>query len=264
MVAPGAFGAVVTAVQQGLPMVAPVPVLPEGIDYRNCSVETLLEWCVQHLGREWLGCQLVFADPPWRYNNTGVNGAAEDHYPTMPTAAIVDDIAMAGSVCGDGAYLALWITGPFLDEWFEKVEKHRSAGGYWPWRYLSAGCWFKPGTGAGHHWRGNCEFVLLYERGGAAPKKTKPPLSNACYDERTEHSEKPIGWQAEIIEHFVEPGGQVLSLYEGRATVSRACLWTGRRCVSAEVSEKRWTEGMGLIAGRVGVGFPRRSGGGEE
>lgn len=27
--------------------------------------------------------QLIYADPPWRYQNKGVNGAAENHYQTM-------------------------------------------------------------------------------------------------------------------------------------------------------------------------------------
>ena len=26
---------------------------------------------------------IIYADPPWRYNQKGVSGAAEKHYPTM-------------------------------------------------------------------------------------------------------------------------------------------------------------------------------------
>jgi hypothetical protein len=242
------------AEQVGLPIALPEPSLPEGIDIRNCDVEELLLWCLNNTGGAWNGCDLVFADPPWKYSNTGTNGAVGDRYPTLSVSAIVEHVGLAGSVAGNGAYLAVWVTSPFLKPWFDAVRKMEERD-LWPhWRYVSAGAWFKPGTGAGWHWRGDSEHILLYERGGAKPRGGSPPLSNSCYGERTEHSEKPIGWQRAMVRNWTDPGGMVLDLYGGRATVARACVAERRRCIAAEVDEDRWKDSLGLVAGRVGIG----------
>ena len=42
---------------------------------------------------------LLYADPPWQYANSGLKGAAEEHYPTMTTAPGVPQIA-----CFDTAF----------------------------------------------------------------------------------------------------------------------------------------------------------------
>lgn len=54
----------------------------------------------------------VVADPPWRYNDNGCQGAAEKEYPTMR----LEDIAAlpVASVIAEQAHLWLWITTPFL------------------------------------------------------------------------------------------------------------------------------------------------------
>ena len=57
---------------------------------------------------------MIYADPPWRYTQKGLQGAAEKHYPTMGIDEIcalpVADLAAPDSV------LFLWATFPQLPE----------------------------------------------------------------------------------------------------------------------------------------------------
>lgn len=58
--------------------------------------------------------QLIYADPPWRYQNKGVNGAAENHYQTMT----LEDMKRlpVWSIAADDAVLCMWFTGTHVDE----------------------------------------------------------------------------------------------------------------------------------------------------
>lgn len=57
---------------------------------------------------------VIYADPPWRYSQKGLQGAAEKHYPTMSieelSALPVAELAAPDSV------LFLWATFPQLPE----------------------------------------------------------------------------------------------------------------------------------------------------
>jgi N6-adenosine-specific RNA methylase IME4 len=58
---------------------------------------------------------IVYADPPWQYkrNFGGYRGAAENHYRTMPEAAIA--ALPVKSIMSDTSVLFMWVTGPTLD-----------------------------------------------------------------------------------------------------------------------------------------------------
>lgn len=64
--------------------------------------------------------QLIYADPPWRYQNKGVNGAAENHYQTMT----LEDMKRlpVWSIAADDAVLCMWFTGTHVDEAKELVK----------------------------------------------------------------------------------------------------------------------------------------------
>ena len=74
---------------------------------------------------------MIYADPPWRYAQKGLQGAAEKHYPTMGIDELctlpVADLAAPDSV------LFLWATFPQLPEalrlikaWgFQRSEERR-------------------------------------------------------------------------------------------------------------------------------------------
>lgn len=54
--------------------------------------------------------QLLYADPPWRYDNVISNGAAGNHYCTM---SLTDLMRLpVWSIAAENAVLAMWYTGP--------------------------------------------------------------------------------------------------------------------------------------------------------
>ena len=65
---------------------------------------------------------IIYADPPWQYQRSKVQGAAENHYPTMG----IDELCalpVADLAAPDSA-LFLWVTFPQLPEalLFEKLK----------------------------------------------------------------------------------------------------------------------------------------------
>jgi N6-adenosine-specific RNA methylase IME4 len=154
------------------------------------------------------GC--IMADPPWRYDNTGSNGAAEVHYPTMTLEAIaglpVRELAAQDSHCH------LWTTGTFLPAAFHVLAA-------WGFSYKGLFTWVKPEIGPGNYWRSASEYMLLGIRGSC------PFLDNSVRNwieaRRTRHSEKP-----EAVRKLVEKVSPKprLELF-GRRTVPGWTVW---------------------------------------
>lgn len=63
---------------------------------------------------------VIYADPPWHYSNSGVNGAAGKHYPVMKTKDIcaLDVAAHTKENCA----IFLWATWPNLPEAIKVME----------------------------------------------------------------------------------------------------------------------------------------------
>ena len=57
---------------------------------------------------------IIYADPPWKYDRKVGQGVAEDHYHTMN----IEDICSlpVGTIAADDCVLFLWVTFPFLTE----------------------------------------------------------------------------------------------------------------------------------------------------
>lgn len=128
---------------------------------------------------------VVYADPPWHYSNTGVEGAAARHYPTMPTETI-KALAVRNRVAGD-ATLFLWVTNPFLREGLEVAEA-------WGFTYRTNMVWVKRnalerGRGVGFYVRGYHELMFICTRGSHVPTVAAP--ASVIEAEATEHSRKP-------------------------------------------------------------------------
>lgn len=122
----------------------------------------------------------IVADPPWRYDNRGTRGAAEDHYSTMT----VDDICeLAEKVpADDNAHLYLWTTNAFLRPAFDVVEA-------WGFEYKTCLTWVKPQIGLGNYFRNSTEHVLFGLRGELDTRADDVPTwFNA---KRGKHSAKP-------------------------------------------------------------------------
>ena len=64
--------------------------------------------------------QIIYADPPWSYRSGKVQGAAQNHYPTMTDQALYQ-LPVSGLTDKDCA-LFLWRTFPKLPEALELIS----------------------------------------------------------------------------------------------------------------------------------------------
>lgn len=107
---------------------------------------------------------IIYADPPWRYEQKNRQGSAELHYPTMSIEEIcslpVADLAAKDSV------LFLWATFPQLPEALKVIKawgfSYRSVAFVWIKRNRRSYSWF---YGLGYWTRGNAEICLLAVKG---------------------------------------------------------------------------------------------------
>ena len=114
---------------------------------------------------------IIYADPPWRYEQKRLQGAAEKHYPTMGIkemcALPVADLADKDCV------LFMWVTFPMLPEAFKLMEawgfEYKTVAFVWLKQNKKSPSWF---YGLGFWTRGNAEICLL-------AKKGKPRRSSA-------------------------------------------------------------------------------------
>lgn len=136
---------------------------------------------------------IIYADPPWRYENPpmgGTNRSIENHYPTMTLEEIcalpVADLAT------DDAMLYLWATAPKLAECMQVITA-------WGFEYRTNIVWDKEAIGMGYHARNQHEILLIAKRGDIPPPQAGMQPSSVHREKRTEHSAKPVFYY-EMIE----------------------------------------------------------------
>jgi N6-adenosine-specific RNA methylase IME4 len=139
---------------------------------------------------------VIYADPPWRFEPysrvTGMDRAAENHYPTSPLAEIkaLDVKSIAAADC----VLFLWATAPMLHQAIEVMEA-------WGFTYKTCAVWNKDRIGTGYWFRNKHEILLVGTRGhvpAPAMGTQWPSLLEASVGR---HSEKPTVF-CEIIEIY--------------------------------------------------------------
>ena len=107
---------------------------------------------------------MIYADPPWRYQNWKGQGVAERHYPTM-TLEDIKALPVAG-LAGKDCVLFLWATCPMLPEALDVIRA-------WGFTFKTvAFTWIKLAPkadsiywGLGYWTRSNAEICLLATRG---------------------------------------------------------------------------------------------------
>jgi len=127
---------------------------------------------------------VIYADPPWRFEpysrDTGMDRAADNHYPTMTTDSIIDLNVPAAKDC----MLFLWATIPMLVAAFDVMAA-------WGFSYKSNLVWVKDKIGTGYWAREKHELLLIGVRGDVpAPAPGEQPDS-VILASRGKHSEKP-------------------------------------------------------------------------
>ena len=158
--------------------------------------------------------KVILADPPWRYSNSGIEGAAEKQYPTMSD----NEIMTLKIPADESAVLFLWATWPKLDIAMRVIKS-------WGFVYKSGLPWvkiqrdptidlfgeldIKPSWGIGFWINGVSEPILIATKGKASPPDN-PYVGLLC--ERMRHSRKP-----ENIYHIAETlPGPYLELFTRR------------------------------------------------
>jgi N6-adenosine-specific RNA methylase IME4 len=144
----------------------------------------------------------VYADPPWPYAYTHMQGSAAAHYATMPLAELA--ALPVEQLVGPKAHCHLWTTTPFLPAALDLLQA-------WGFTYKSELVWCKP-WGRGHFWRISHEICLLGVKGDNVTFRQKN-LKSWFVCGRGEHSSKP-----DQVRHWIESAspGPYLELFGRR------------------------------------------------
>ena len=151
---------------------------------------------------------VIYADPAWPYSNTGVHGAAEDHYDTMTVSDICELPSKIDLQIADNAVLFMWSTNPTLVDAFQVVKA-------WGFEYKTNMVWVKTDLvkpGSGFYVRGRHELLFICTRGSFLPLvDVAPPIGSVITAPVQEHSRKPDE-AYDIIERLY-PGCNYLELF---------------------------------------------------
>lgn len=139
---------------------------------------------------------VIYADPEWRFETysreTGMNRAADNHYPTSETTEIcARDVA---SIAADDCALFLWATAPMLPDALRVMEA-------WGFAYKSRCVWAKDRLGTGYWFRDKCEILLVGTRGDVPAPAMGDQWPSLIAAPVGEHSAKPEIF-AEMIEAY--------------------------------------------------------------
>lgn len=131
---------------------------------------------------------IIYADPPWKYNDNGCGGAAEKHYSCMSLEDIKN--LPIDSIAADDCVLFIWATYPLMQEALDVIKS-------WGFQYKTlAFNWIKLSTtgnklsfGLGRFTRGNSEPLLLATRGKISAVCHN--INEVVMSPNIKHSKKP-------------------------------------------------------------------------
>jgi N6-adenosine-specific RNA methylase IME4 len=134
---------------------------------------------------------VILADPEWRFEvwsqETGMDRAADNHYPTSPTDVIAQ--RNVASIAADDCVLFLWATAPMLPDALRVMEA-------WGFKYKSHCIWSKDRVGTGYWFRNRHELLLVGTRGSIPAPAMGTQLASVI--------EAPVGAHSAKPEHFLK------------------------------------------------------------
>lgn len=135
---------------------------------------------------------VIYADPPWQYDNSGFDESAESQYPTMPTDDICAMRPMLDEWATDETVLFMWATNPLLPDALRVMSA-------WGFTYKTNMAWVKDkGRGKGWFLKSKHELLLIgTKRNTPQPKQRHDSAVEAARP--STHSKKPEVFY-EIIE----------------------------------------------------------------
>jgi len=129
--------------------------------------------------------QVVYADPPWQYQNSGFANAAQGLYKTMCTEEICSWVSSISRITNEISILFLWATNPMLLDALTVMRE-------WGFEYKTNMVWVKDRPrGRGWFLISQHELILI----GVKPKTLKPAkrVPSVIFADRGEvHSRKPV------------------------------------------------------------------------
>jgi len=135
---------------------------------------------------------VIYADPPWHFKPysdiTGMDRAADNHYPTMT----LEDIKALPVPAAPDSILFLWATVPMLPEALDVMTA-------WGFTYRSHCIWVKHKAGTGYWFRNRHELLLVGTRGNIPAPAPGEQYESIIEARAGEHSAKPFHF-TEIIE----------------------------------------------------------------
>lgn len=140
---------------------------------------------------------IIYADPPWHYKRSKVQGAAEKHYPTMSIEQLCS--MPVSEMAEKDCILFLWATFPQLPEALRLIEAwgftYKTIGFLWLKQNRKNPTWF---YGLGFWTRGNAEVCLLATKGH--PHRISKQIHQFIIAPIQEHSKKPDKVRDRIVE----------------------------------------------------------------
>lgn len=122
----------------------------------------------------------LVVDPPWRFSDAGIRGAAAGEYSVMDVADI-EKVSVA-SVAAERSHLYLWAPSLFLCEGKRLLEG-------WGFGFVTSLVWDKGRLGLGHYFRNSHETVLFGVKGKLPTKVRDAPT--VFHGRVRRHSQKP-------------------------------------------------------------------------
>lgn len=131
---------------------------------------------------------IIYADPPWKYQGGAVKGAGCNHYPVMELKDIC--VLPVADLAADDCLLFLWTTFPKLEETFEVIKawgfEYKTVAFVWVKKTPKSNDWF---MGLGHWTRSNAELCMLATKGN--PQRFARDVHQLIIAPVEEHSKKP-------------------------------------------------------------------------
>lgn len=157
--------------------------------------ERVLGECQQALPQKRYG--VIVADPEWRFEprsrETGMDRAADNHYPTSCAAVIAArDVP---SISADDCVLFLWATAPMLPHALAVMAA-------WGFDYVSNYVWAKDKIGTGYWNRNQHEHLLIGTRGRVPAPAMGSQWSSLQSHPVAKHSAKPEAFLDMIETYF--------------------------------------------------------------
>ena len=155
--------------------------------------------------------EIIYADPPWRYSAKKVQGAAENHYPTMS----IDELCAlpVAELAAKDSALFMWATFPQLPEALRLIRAwgftYKSVAFVWLKKNKKADSWF---YGLGFWTRANAEVCLLATKGH--PKRQAADIHQFIISPIEAHSKKPDATRDKICLLYTSGRSRFQSLYQ--------------------------------------------------